>query len=122
MQIYREGGYSERNAARCILEHNLYGLDSDDRAYQLSYFAVLMKARQYDRMILKKHIQPHVYSNQESNSVNRNQLKYFGADMSATLRNNARKQLIGLSARDDRACNKGHHCKGKAGYRLCERR
>ena len=96
MQIYREDGYSERDAARCILEHNLYGLDIDDRAYQLSYFAVLMKARQYDRMILKKHIQPHVYAIQESNSVKRSQLKYFGADMSATLRNNAVKQLTGL--------------------------
>ena len=96
MQIYREDGYSERDAARCILVHNLYGLDIDDRAYQLSYFAVLMKARQYDRMILKKHIQPHVYAIQESNSVNRNHLKYFGADMSATLRNTAVKQLTGL--------------------------
>ena len=96
MQIYREDGYSERDAARCILEHNLYGLDIDDRAYQLSYFAVLMKARQYDRMILKKHIQPHVYSIQESNSVNRNQLKYFGADMSVIERNNAMNQLTGL--------------------------
>ena len=62
MQIYREEGYSERDAARSILENNLYGLDIDDRAYQLSYFAVLMKAREYDRMILKKHIEPHVYS------------------------------------------------------------
>ena len=96
MQIYREDGYSERDAARCILEHNLYGLDIDDRAYQLSYFAVLMKARQYDRMILRKHIQPHVYAIQESNSVNRNHLKYFGADMSATLRNTAVKQLTSL--------------------------
>lgn len=96
MQIYREDGYSERDAARCILENNLHGLDIDDRAYQLSYFAVLMKARQYDRMILKKHIQPHVYSIQESNTVNRNQLKYFGADMSVIERNNAMNQLSGL--------------------------
>ena len=96
MQIYREDGYSERDAARCILERNLYGLDIDDRAYQLSYFAVLMKARQYDRMILKKHIQPHVYSIQESNTVNRNQLKYFGADMNVIERNNAMNQLTGL--------------------------
>lgn len=96
MQIYREDGYSERDAARCILEHNLYGLDIDDRAYQLSYFAVLMKARQYDRMILKKHVQPHVYSIQESNSINRNQLKYFGVDMSIIERNNAMNQLTGL--------------------------
>ena len=96
MQIYREDGYSERDAARCILEHNLYGLDIDDRAYQLSYFAVLMKARQYDRMILKKHIKPHVYSIHESNSVNRNQLKYFGAGMSEIERYNAVNQLTRL--------------------------
>lgn len=96
MQIYREEGHSERDAARSILEHNLFGLDIDDRAYQLSYFAVLMKAREYDRMILKKHILPHVYSIQESNSVNRNQLKYFGADMSEIERNNAVNQLTGL--------------------------
>ena len=96
MQIYREDGYSERDAARSILEHNLYGLDIDDRAYQLSYFAVLMKARQYDRMILKKHVQPKVYSIQESNTVNRDQLKYFGADMSEIERNNAINQLTGL--------------------------
>ena len=96
MQIYREDGYSERDAARSILEHNLYGLDIDDRAYQLSYFAVLMKARQYDRMILKKHIKPHVYSIQESNTVNRSQLKYFGSDLSTFERNNATNQLTGL--------------------------
>ena len=41
MQIYREDGYSERDAARSILENNLFGLDIDDRAYQLSYFAGL---------------------------------------------------------------------------------
>ena len=96
MQIYREEGYSERDAARSILENNLFGLDIDDRAYQLSYFAVLMKAREYDRMILKKHIEPHVYSIQESNTIDRNQLKYFGADMSEFDKNNAINQLTGL--------------------------
>ncbi len=96
MQIYREDGYSERDAARSILEHNLYGLDIDDRAYQLSYFAVLMKARQYDRMILKKHIRPKVYSIQESNTLNRDQLKYFGYGLNEIERNNALNQLTGL--------------------------
>lgn len=96
MQIYREEGHSERDAARSILEHNLYGLDIDDRAYQLSYFAVLMKAREYDRMILKKQIEPHVYSIQESNTVDCNQLKYFGADMNELEKNNAFNQLTGL--------------------------
>ena len=96
MQIYREEGYSERDAARSILENNIYGLDIDDRAYQLSYFAVLMKAREYDRMILKKHIEPHVYSIQESNTIDRNHLKYFGADMNEFDKNNATKQLTRL--------------------------
>lgn len=97
MQIYREDGYSERDAARSILENNLYGLDIDDRAYQLSYFAVLMKARQYDRVVLKKKINPHVFSIQESNSVNRVHLKYFGAaDTDESTRNKAIKQLTYL--------------------------
>ena len=47
MQIYVSVGYSEREAAKSILEHNLYGLDIDDRAYQLAYFAVMMKARKH---------------------------------------------------------------------------
>ena len=97
MQIYREDGYSERDAARSILENNLYGLDIDDRAYQLSYFAVLMKARQYDRVVLKKKINPHVFSIQESNSVNRVHLKYFGtANTDENTRNKAIKQLTYL--------------------------
>lgn len=97
MQIYREDGYSERDAARSILENNLYGLDIDDRAYQLSYFAVLMKARQYDRVVLKKKINPHVFSIQESNSINRTHLKYFGtADTDENTRNKAIKQLTYL--------------------------
>ena len=51
MQIYEASGYSQRDAAQSILENNLYGLDIDDRAAQLAYFAVMMKARQYDRRI-----------------------------------------------------------------------
>lgn len=96
MQIYREDGYSERDAAKSILEHNLYGLDIDDRAYQLSYFAVLMKARQYNRLILKNHVKPHVYSIQESNTVNRGQIKFFGVDMSEAEKKTAARQLTGL--------------------------
>ena len=52
MQMYEDAGYSQRDAAKSILENNLYGLDIDDRAYQLAYFAVMMKARQYNRRIL----------------------------------------------------------------------
>ena len=62
VQIYKKAGFSERDAAQSILENNLYGLDIDDRAAQLAYFAVMMKARQYDRRILTRGIQPQVYS------------------------------------------------------------
>lgn len=67
MQIYLECGYTERDATSLILENNLFGLDIDDRAYQLAYFAVMMKARSYDRRILTRNIKPNVYSIKESN-------------------------------------------------------
>lgn len=67
MQIYLECGYTERDATSLILENNLFGLDIDDRAYQLAYFAVMMKARSYDRRILTRGIKPNVYSIKESN-------------------------------------------------------
>ena len=67
MHIYTECGWSERDAAKSILENNLYGLDIDDRAGQLACFAVLMKARQYNRRILNSDIRLNVLSIQESN-------------------------------------------------------
>ena len=69
MQIYRSRGYRDRDAAISIVEHNLYGLDIDERAAQLAYFAVMMKARQYDRRFLSRGIQPHVYAIEESNGL-----------------------------------------------------
>ena len=66
MQIYESAGYSQRDAVRSILENNLYGLDIDDRAYQMAYFAVMMKARQYNRRILSAETKCHVYSIQET--------------------------------------------------------
>lgn len=66
MQIYTARGWSERDAAISILENNLYGLDLDDRAGQLSYFAVMMKARKYHRRILNGAIRPNVYAIQDS--------------------------------------------------------
>ena len=96
MQIYESAGYSQRDAAKSILEHNIYGLDIDDRAYQLAYFAVMMKARQYNRRILNGETDCHVYSIQESNTVNLKHLKYLGAGMDELERNNALNQLTGL--------------------------
>ena len=96
LQIYESTGYSERDAAKSILKHNLYGVDIDDRAYQLAYFAVMMKARRYNRRILNGENTCHVYSIQESNSINRAHLHYFGAGMDNSEKNAAKHQLEGL--------------------------
>ena len=96
MQIYESAGYSQRDAAKSILENNIYGLDIDDRAYQLAYFAVMMKARQYNRRILNGENTCHVYAIQESNSINRAHLKYFGAGMDDIEKNAAKMQMEGL--------------------------
>ena len=77
MQMYENDGYSQRDAAQCILEHNLFGLDIDERAAQLAYFAVMMKARQYDRRIFSRGIQPHVYAIAESNDIDSFTREYF---------------------------------------------
>ena len=78
MQIYVSLGWSEREAAKSIVENNLYGLDIDDRASQLAYFAVMMKARNYNRRILKGDVAANVFSIQESNDFNRDYLSLFG--------------------------------------------
>lgn len=69
VQIYEAYGYTAREAAASIVENNLYGLDIDDRAAQLANFAVMMKARQYDRRFFSRGIQPKVYAIQESNHI-----------------------------------------------------
>ena len=69
MQIYESYGYTTREAVASIVENNLYGLDIDDRAAQLAYFVVMMKARQYDRRFFSRGIQPHVYAVVESNAL-----------------------------------------------------
>ena len=61
MQIYESEGYNPRDASKLILEKNLYGLDIDRRAYQLSYFSLMMKARQYNRRIFTVDVKPQVY-------------------------------------------------------------
>ncbi len=62
MQIYESQGYSQRDGAQSIVQHNLYGLDIDRRATQLAYFSVMMKARQYDRRFFSRNLQPMVFS------------------------------------------------------------
>ena len=77
MQIYTSAGWDQREAAQSILKNNLYGLDIDDRAAQLAYFAVMMKARQYDRRLLSRGIQPNIYSIRESNGIQAMTIEYF---------------------------------------------
>ena len=71
MEIYREVGYSDRDAASSIVENNLFGMDIDKRAYQLAYFAVMMKARSYNRRALTKGISNNLSVVEESNSIDK---------------------------------------------------
>lgn len=77
MQIYEAYGYTAREAVASIVENNIYGLDIDDRAAQLAYFSVMMKARQYDRRFFGRGIQPHMYAIVESNHVDSFAVEYF---------------------------------------------
>ena len=76
MQIYVANGYSEREAAKLILENNLFGLDIDDRAGQLAYFAVMMKARKYSRRILNGETKPNVLAIQDASFMNDDFINY----------------------------------------------
>lgn len=78
MQIYRSAGYTDRDAAARIVEHNLYGLDIDDRAAQMAYFVVMMKGCQYDSRFLRRHLNPHVYAIQESGELTTDALGRLG--------------------------------------------
>ena len=80
MQIYRSAGYGDRDAAASIVEHNLYGLDIDDRAAQMAYFVVMMKGCQYDSRFLRRHLNPHVYAIQESGELPQTAFGYCGPE------------------------------------------
>ena len=78
MQIYRSAGYTDRDAAASIVEHNLYGLDIDDRAAQMAYFVVMMKGCHYDSRFLRRRLNPHVYAIQESGELTADALGRLG--------------------------------------------
>ena len=77
IDIYEACGYSTREAASHIVKNNIYGLDIDKRAAQLSYFSIMMKARQYDRRFFTSGIQPNVYSIEDSSSIKEEFIDYF---------------------------------------------
>lgn len=85
MQIYETQGYTQRDAARLIVEKNLCGLDIDRRAYQLACFAVMMKARQYNRRILNGGVRPNLYAIGDSAALTGEVLDFI-ANGSETLR------------------------------------
>ena len=80
LKVYESCGYTTREAVASIVENNLYGLDIDDRAAQLAYFAVMMKARQYDRRFFSRGIQPHVYAIVESGYTDKDGEKHKNYD------------------------------------------
>ena len=99
MDIYESAGYDKREAAFEIVEHNIHGLDIDQRAYQLAYFAVMMKGRGYNRRFLRGRDgkpEPKVYAIVESNEINRNHMQFFGTHLSEMERNLAVMQIEGL--------------------------
>ncbi len=111
MQIYESQGWTQRDAAQSIVKNNLFGLDIDERAAQLAYFAVMMKARQYDRRFFERGIEPRVYEIRESNSVKRSVVEVFAGkdykleeDMTVLLREltDAREygSILNVSAAD----------------------
>lgn len=69
IQMYKNAGYNERDAAQKIMQNNIFGLDIDDRAAQFTYFALMMKGRQYDRRFFERNIEPNTYAIQESNGI-----------------------------------------------------
>lgn len=74
MQIYLSQGYAERDAASLIIKNNLFGADIDKRAYQLSYFALMMKGRAHDRRFLTRDVKPNLCNFQELDGVNADNL------------------------------------------------
>lgn len=107
MEIYKKEGYRNRDAVKNIINCNLFGLDIDERAAQLAYFAVMMKGRQYDDRFLERNYQPHVHAIVESNGIDRELLTYFGAEMDEFSRENAKNQLNGLLDAMQDACEYG---------------
>lgn len=93
MQIYESYGYLPSDAAEMILTENLYGLDIDDRAYQLAYFAVMMKARRYDSSIFSKDVKPNLHPIPESGIISDESLNVYGQNMPADERSAALTDL-----------------------------
>ncbi|MFL2120299.1 BREX-1 system adenine-specific DNA-methyltransferase PglX [Marinilactibacillus psychrotolerans] len=94
MQLYEAEGESPRSAAELIIEKNLFGLDIDKRAFQLAYFALMMKGRQYSRRILSKNIKPNVYAVPDNLGIGEAELQLL--HMNFNDQKEAQKDLVTL--------------------------
>lgn len=122
MEIYKECGYREREAAEYILSENLYGLDIDERARQLAYFSLMMKARSYSRRILNKGIEPHVYSIPDSNNIDKKYFEVFGNNLALEEKVEASESIEKLLADFKDGKNYGSIIKvQKVDFELCRK-
>ena len=96
VKIYEDFGHTSRDAVGSIIKNNLWGLDIDERAAQLAYFAVMMKARQYDRRFFSRGIQPHIYMIEESNGITSAPMHDMGLDLSEAEYTEAINQVMRL--------------------------
>jgi hypothetical protein len=76
-RMYREAGYTARQATESILKYNLFGLEIGDRAMQLARFALLLKAAEYDDSILKSGIMPQISSFPEPSNFHSEEIQHF---------------------------------------------
>lgn len=97
MDIYESAGYDKRDAALRIVKYNIHGIDIDKRAYQLAYFAIMMKGRGVNRRFLtllkEEKFELNVFPISESNEIKKEQLQFFGVTMLAEKRNKALSQI-----------------------------
>lgn len=77
VSIYESYGYTTREAVKCIIEKNIWGLDIDDRATQLAYFSVMMKARQYDPRFFARNLQPNIFSITDGKNIDQDYIEYL---------------------------------------------
>ncbi len=100
MQIYESSGYMPKDAVKAIIENNLYGLDIDKRAYQLSYFAVMMKARQYSRRVFREKLKPNLYAICDSSNATNELIEYI-ADGNEAIRRDLKSIVADLKDAED---------------------
>ena len=94
IRIYEDYGYSAREAAPTIISKNLWGLDIDERAAQLAYFSLMMKARQYDRRIFSRSVTPHVFAIEESDNIEEKSIQRLRMDLPYETRQQNIAQLL----------------------------